>query len=131
MKKLLVTILAFTYLAVSSGASLNLHYCMGKLVSWDLSHPQKSKKCDNCGMDKADHNGCCKDQHKVFQIDKDQKTVEATFHLLSVFSDIIIPVYGHLPGLHTSSIAVKNPSAHAPPLPGPIPIFLLHCHFRI
>ena len=37
MKKLLITILALVYLTVSSGATVNLHYCMGKLMSWDLS----------------------------------------------------------------------------------------------
>ena len=130
MKKVLVTILAFTYLAVSSGATLNLHYCMGKLVSWDLSH-QQDAKCGTCGMKKAGHKGCCKDEHKTFQIDKDQKTTESAFHYLPLFSDVIIPTYGALAGLPVSSIAINYPTSHAPPPIRPIPIFVLHCHFRI
>ncbi|HSC39381.1 MAG TPA: hypothetical protein VLD19_15970 [Chitinophagaceae bacterium] len=130
MKKVLVTILAFTYLAASSGATLNLHYCMGKLVSWDLSHKQEGK-CRTCGMEKVGHKGCCKDEHKTFQIDKDQKTAESAFHYLPVFSDVIIPTYGALGSTPASSLAVTYPTSHAPPLISPVPIFLLHCHFRI
>jgi len=130
MKKVLVTILAFTYLAVSSGATLNLHYCMGKLVSWDLSHKQEGK-CGTCGMEKVGHKGCCKDEHKTFQIDKDQKTAESAFHYLPVFSDVIILTYGALGGTPASSLAVTYPTSHAPPLISQVPIFLLHCHFRI
>jgi hypothetical protein len=130
MKKVLVTILAFTYLVVSSGATINLHYCMGKLVNWDFSHQQQSK-CDVCGMQKADHKGCCNDKHKVFQIDKDQKTVEFSWQFLPLYTDAVIHHYGDLSAFHATSIAIENPVSHGPPLLSTIPIFLLHCDFRI
>jgi hypothetical protein len=52
MKKVLVTILAFVYLTISSGASINIHYCMEKLMNWDLTNKQNiQSKCSICGME--------------------------------------------------------------------------------
>ena len=34
MKKAIVSILAVLYLCSSAGATVHLHYCMGKLVNW-------------------------------------------------------------------------------------------------
>ncbi len=49
MKKVLTTILAFVYLSTSMGATIHLHYCMGKLASWGLID-HESKNCTKCGM---------------------------------------------------------------------------------
>ena len=130
VKKIIVTILAFLYITIASGVVVNVHYCMGRLVSWDVSQQQKSR-CATCGMKKAAHKGCCKDEHKTFQIDKDQKTVESSWQFLPIYTDAIIHHYGDLPALHTLSIAIENPVSHAPPLISTVPIFILHCHFRI
>jgi len=81
MKKLLITITALVYFAVSSGATVNLHYCMGKLMSWDLSAKSKGK-CDSCGMEKTGHKGCCHDEHKQLKVEKDQKVSESAFQFL-------------------------------------------------
>ena len=49
MKKVLAIILAFVYLTSSMGATVHLHYCMGKLASWSLID-HESKNCAECGM---------------------------------------------------------------------------------
>ncbi len=46
MKKVLTTILAFVYLSTSMGATIHLHYCMGKLASWSLID-HESKNCNS------------------------------------------------------------------------------------
>lgn len=130
MKKFLITILAFVYLAVSSGATINVHYCMGKLKNWDLMNKQGAK-CDSCGMDKTGHQGCCKDQHKTLNIEKDQKITEASFQFLNITSDGTQLRYSDLPLIYASAIVLSNPVAHAPPPLGTVPIFILNCHFRI
>ncbi len=131
MKKVVLTILAFTYLAVSSGATINLHYCMGRLISWDLSPTQQST-CDNCGMEKNVHKkGCCKDEKKVLQIEKDQKAAEQAYQFAAVSSEAIITTYAALPAVPVSSVVIGQPSDHAPPRPGNLPVFLLNCNFRI
>ena len=131
MKKVVLTILAFTYLAVSSGATITLHYCMGRLVSWDLSSSHK-KRCDNCGMEKSNHKkGCCRDEHKTLQAEKDQKAAEAAWQFAALSSEAINTVYPVLPPAPVPSIAIGHPSGHAPPGLNSIPVFLLHCNFRI
>ncbi len=129
MKKFLATILALVYLTVSSGATVNLHYCMDKLMSWDLSHKSEGK-CGTCGMEKAGHKGCCKDVHKVIQVEKDQKVSESAFQFLTISSDAVA-VYTDLPLIYPSSTVIENPTAHAPPRLGAVPIFILNCNFRI
>ena len=130
MKRFLVTILALVYLTVSSGATVNLHYCMGKLMSWDLSHKSEGK-CGSCGMEKAGHKGCCHDEHKQLKVEKDQKASESAFKFLITSSDAVVVSFTDLPIVYPSSIVLDNPTANAPPRLGAVPIFVLNCNFRI
>ena len=130
MKKFLVTILAIVYLTASSGATINMHYCIGKLMTWDLS-PKKNATCGTCGMGKTGHKGCCKDEQKIVQIDKDQKIAESTFRFLTLSPEIITVAYYNLPTVYSSSVIIENPVANAPPGLNTVPIFLLNCNFRI
>lgn len=73
MKKVFLLILTFAYLATSSGASIYLHECMGKLASVDLgTNQQTNNTCDKCHMPKKDKNGCCQDQIIILKAAKDQ-----------------------------------------------------------
>ena len=79
MKKLLLSIIALIYLANVSGASLRLHYCMGKLVRIGVMADTK-KQCSHCGMEKSESASkhCCKDEEKKITSDKDLKAVIAS-----------------------------------------------------
>lgn len=128
MKKLLVTILAVVYITVSSGATINMHYCMGKLMTVDMKQEQKGS-CGTCGMEKAGHKGCCKDEQKKLQIEKDQKISESSFQFLAVVSDISVPAYSYFS--YVQSITIDYPVSHAPPDWGAVAIFIRNCNFRI
>jgi hypothetical protein len=128
MKKLLVSILAVVYLTVSSGAIINMHYCMGKLMAVDMKQEQKGS-CGTCGMEKEGHKGCCKDEQKKLQIEKDQKISESSFQLLNFVSDISVSAYSYFS--YVQSIAIDYPVSHAPPDLGAVPIFIRNCNFRI
>jgi hypothetical protein len=130
MKKFLITITAFVYLTVSSGATVNLHYCMGKLMSWDLSAKSKSK-CSSCGMEKSGHKGCCNDEQKTFKVDKDQKVSEFNFHSLTISFEALTPTFRDLPLLYIYSAITENTAANGPPLQNAVPIFLRNRNFRI
>lgn len=82
MKKVFITILALIYLVTSTGAAINIHYCMGKVVSVGLLH-NNDGECGKCGM-KA-KGGCCKDENKIIKIKDSHK-------LVSVYPNIIEPV---------------------------------------
>jgi len=130
MKKVLVTILAFTYLAVSSGATIHLHYCMGKLVGWELTEHQQ-KHCGNCGMEKKARKGCCRDEHKTLQIEKDQKATEVAFQFTAQPPAILTVSYAGLPPVYIPVIAMGNAATHAPPSLSGVPVFIRNCNFRI
>jgi len=131
MKKLLVSILAIFYLGTSVGATVNLHYCMGQLVNWDLS-VKETHTCGKCGMEKvkAKKNGCCEDKHQVLQVEKDQKAesryqaaAPAGIAVITTFSSFsIMPV--------ASSITEEYPVSNAPPR-SKIPARIRYCIFRI
>jgi len=103
---------------------------MGKLMSWDFSNKQGAK-CGTCGMEKKAHKGCCKDEQKVFQLEKDQKAAEFAFKAFNNPSDAIIVAYSNLSFSYPSSIIIEHPTANAPPRSGQIPIYVLNRVFRI
>lgn len=128
MKKFIVAILAFSYLVTSVGATIHLHYCMDKLVTWSLSGGTESDKCDNCGMKKDDN--CCKDEKKIVKNTIDQKTSESSILNLQVFA-VLIPSFFNYEIDSYSSISTGNTTAHSPPIKGSQEIFLRNCVFRI
>ena len=66
MKRFLVTILSILYMASAMGATVEIHYCMGKNMGANFVH-KEDDKCRKCGMHKSKTNGCCKDEHKTFK----------------------------------------------------------------
>lgn len=132
MRKLVVTIVALLYLAAASGATMHLHYCMGKLVDAKAFH-KPAKTCGKCGMEKkpGKDNGCCKDEHKFVLLDKDQKATAQQLFTFKAFSAVaVIPHYFNTE-LLPAALAEYFPISHAPPLPGSTAIYLQHCVFRI
>lgn len=130
MKKLLITITALVYLTVSSGATVNLHYCMGKLMSWDLYTTTKSK-CGSCGMEKNGHKGCCNDDQKTLKVDKDQKISEPAFQLYSISSSALPSTRIELLPVYSPALVTSTPVDDFSPETGELPIFILNRDFRI
>jgi hypothetical protein len=132
MKKILIIIVAFFYLAISSGFTVHMHYCMGELADWDLGH-NKSKTCSKCGMKKSDEkdNGCCKDEHKFIKNNTDQKTAETGFHLIKLIA-VSLPVsFVEIPSVNFPSVTEESPVSHAPPRSGGVAVYIRNCIFLI
>jgi hypothetical protein len=138
MKKALVSILAIVYLSTSMGATVHLHYCMGRLVSWGLAD-RSGKSCDFCGMQKMGSSGecavginnCCHEESKQIKNDKDQKTGQEFFQIMKVepaVADLPQPVWVNAVVL---SPVLSRPVSHGPPPAGLLPVFLRNCNFRI
>lgn len=138
MKKILATILAFVYLSTSMGATVHLHYCMGKLVSWGLIN-HDSKNCGFCGMPKnADDKhgitakmGCCKDEHKQVKTSDDPKIVSSELLFLKLFPQTPATSHPALLNFRIPSFAIAYPNSNAPPNIGKVAVFLLNRNFRI
>lgn len=141
MKKFLVTILAFVYLSSNIGATINMHYCMDKLVVWRLGDGKtKSKACPYCSMAKTSQDkhcgkeskGCCKDEQKIVKLENDQKISEASpFPFSQIPSEAITPVFFDYSVEYASSLTEEYPLTHAPPRTKDVSLFVLNCVFRI
>ncbi|MEP7111285.1 MAG: hypothetical protein ABI760_25035 [Ferruginibacter sp.] len=132
MKKLFVAILAVLYMSASIGATVQKHYCMGKLADWGLGHSE-SKACNKCGMEKSvkNGNGCCKDEHKFIKNVTDQKTTEVSQLELYKLA-VSLPVsFFEFSTCDFPSVTEENPISHAPPQKNGVAVYIRNCVFRI
>ena len=132
MKKFITAILAFLYIGTSTGATVHMHYCMGKIADWGIVQ-NDSKTCGKCGMEKTDsnNNGCCKDEHKFFKDDTSQKITKNNIEICKLFSAALPASYIELPNVEFSSVTEENPISYAPPRTNPVAVYILNCVFLI
>lgn len=130
MKKFLVAIFAIFYIGTSAGATLHMHYCMGKLVDWSLGH-NDSKYCSSCGMEEADQKGCCKDEGRFLKNDTDQKITESAFQFMQV-SIVSLPAeFAEISPAVFASLAKNIPGNHSPSRTCGVAVYIRNCLFLI
>ena len=128
MKKFLVTILCFVYVAASSGATIDFHYCMGKFIGWDIGVAAPAT-CNNCGMGKEQNKGCCNDKHTILQLKKEQ--IASNINTVPVNHFLIIQhYYLSFKYLFTSFNKDVTPLTNSPPLIAHS-LLIFNCNFRI
>jgi hypothetical protein len=132
MRKLIVFILAILYLGLSTGATVHMHFCMGKMVGSNFFHNNQSDLCSKCGMQKKAAKGkCCKDENKTVKIELDQKLSVLVNHI-----DDLTPIlifhnhFNYYSTLINSSIKEVSYS-NAPPVAFKNPIYIRNCVYRI
>jgi hypothetical protein len=129
MKKWILSIILFAYFTVSTGFVVNLHYCMGSFYSWEVG-AQDKKGCDQCGMEKGEGSGCCRDEVKVIKLERDfvQTKISASQFLLPALP-VTYSFYQLLgmPKVLTHTITFS----HHSPLLSKQDTYLQHCVFRI
>ena len=80
------------YMASAMGATVHVHYCMGKFMSASLRHTDEGI-CSKCGMKKSEQKkGCCKDEQKTFKT-SDHQLAKASFDFSH--SQIVVPSISH------------------------------------
>ncbi|HLG40237.1 MAG TPA: hypothetical protein VI461_11235 [Chitinophagaceae bacterium] len=130
MKKIAAFILALFYLTVSAGATLHLHYCMGKLIGSELVH-NTSKKCGKCGMEKSNDNECCKDELTQLKIENDQNIPGSGLQTLAVFPVDISGYMAETAADQLSSSPKRVFQSQAPPSKNDIAVYIRNCVFLI
>jgi hypothetical protein len=136
MKRFIAVILTIIYMSTAMGATVQLHYCMGKLVAWELGS-SKEDHCKGCGMKlpaAGTHNSkkkCCEDEYKEIKLKKDHHSPAAAGLLVPLALEATPVTMYTLQAMPVASLAVTFPVAQAPPDPGNTPVFLLNCNFRI
>ncbi|MBK8787031.1 MAG: hypothetical protein IPN43_11205 [Chitinophagaceae bacterium] len=129
MKKFLVTILAFLYISSTIGATLHMHYCMGKLADSGLMG-NSATLCSNCGMQETG-NGCCRHEQKFVKNDTDQKTTESGFQFIQLISFAPHPFFEEALYNNFPAITLVSPINHPPSRNCGIAFYIRNCVFRI
>lgn len=122
MQKFLVIFFSMLYLTVTSGITMNLHYCGGKLKTVSL-FSNNEKGC--CGSKKKSK-GCCKDKTKTIKVEENHKaskiteTCNPSVHLVAVLSSHL------LFNLLDNNEANITSNYHSPPVLYDNPLYLKH-----
>jgi hypothetical protein len=134
MKKILTAIIAFLYITASTGATVHLHYCMGKQADWNLVKTE-SKTCNKCGMKKSAlaeaDNGCCKDEVKFIKDNSAQKITETGFNILQPINIAIPSHVDEIEYAYYSTASDKILFTHSPPLIKSVAVYILNCTYLI
>jgi hypothetical protein len=104
---------------LSTGFSVELHYCMGRFVGINF-HSSQNEKCARCGMTEK-KGGCCNDEVKFFKLADNFKNNNST--LSSIEYKAILPttqleiplVAPYLISFSTIHLPL-NPEQYGPPL---------------
>lgn len=125
MKKVFATILALVYLATSSGAVINTHYCMGEVA---FANKKEKDKCGKCGM--KNKKGCCENRVVVLKAQTEHQVIARNF---LVQPNVVL--LHHSYSLYTASVPAipLNTIVHNNSPPGPSGAFrcVLYSVFRI
>ncbi len=134
MKRLLTIIIAMSYLCLSIGITVHIHYCMGKIVGASLVEQDEDHHCSHCGMNKtSSKKGCCKDEHKVFKSTNDQLVAKMLI-VKAAFGEFVITPQISFPKEVDLASVYENPSAqaNAPPKRVPhCPLYISLRNFRV
>lgn len=128
MKKIYIGILAFLYLAVSSGIALELHYCMGEKAGMEL-YGSSSETCGKCGMTDKD-SGCCHDEFKFYKISDSHKIVSNDIDL-TASSIAVITDYNIYDWQMPINIAIPAVNNNSPPDDTGPSSRIMNCVFRL
>ncbi len=114
---------------VSTGFTVNLHYCMNKFHSWEVGTTDKDS-CQKCGMNTEKSNGCCRDEVKTMKLQQDKVPVSAAVYHFSIpaiptsfVSWFLLPV--------KEAAVIKDHRINGPPLFSKQEIYLNNCVFRL
>jgi hypothetical protein len=138
MKRVIASILTILYLSTSMGATVHLHYCMGRLVGWGLID-HDGKDCSFCGMQKKEvppgcslgKKNCCHDEHKLIQNNRDQKPSQGLNLAKAMALVLAAPPAAILDHVFLTTTPRTLSFDNGPPLDQRVPVFLRNCSFRI
>jgi len=133
MKKALAIVVAFMYLAITSGLVMQVHYCMGRKASSSLQFGETNDHgCKKCGMENG-KGKCCHDEVSFIKLQDAHKQVSTD---ISIHPPTASPAEPDLinPLLCCNAPASTEDKNYPPPAPesGQVhSLFLFNCVFRL
>nr|WP_295867759.1 hypothetical protein [uncultured Chitinophaga sp.] len=131
MKRFFAIFFAFLYTLLTSGFTVNVHYCMGKLASVKLQNVSDKDQCKKCGRPVKSMD-CCKNEAKFCKVTTSHQAAKALQQDVPVSTDLQLPVkILQTPSL--SALQLRHSSyPHDPPdIGAATPVFLRNCVFLI
>lgn len=117
-------------MAGTTGGTVHMHYCMGKLKSIDLFNKDEGV-CSKCCIVKSTKKGCCKDEQKTIKTNDHQQAKVCSEHAQPQYA--VTPdtcYYRYLAVAYKGSIAATA-KAHAPPFRRNCPIYIALRNIRV
>lgn len=111
MKRPVVAILAFLYLVIASGITVNIHYCMGDFASVDYGIPVNDA-CNVCGM--KEKKGCCHTEYKLVKIQDAHQLAKLTIEFAKAPAEPAPTTSARPEGL-LSQLQAQELRYHSPP----------------
>jgi hypothetical protein len=127
MKRILVILLMLAYSLSSSGVTISLHYCCGKLDN--ISFIKVSTRTCNMGSC-LKKTGCCNDKQISAKVIQEQEQVIKSV-LISKYSIVTPPGSYHYSHPQDTLITSDRLARVTPLLLPSIPLFIRNCTFRI
>ena len=113
---------------LSTGFSVELHYCMGKFTGIDF-HSSQNEKCARCGMTEK-KGGCCNDEVKFFKLADNFKNNNSSCNNFE-YKAIVPTAQLEIPSVTSYFISFSTPHLLVIPEPYGRPLFLRNRVFRI
>lgn len=132
MKRFATVILAVLYISTSAGATVHMHFCLGKLAKWDI-RKKEANTCGNCGMGARDakEKSCCKDEQKFIKSDADQKMADMALRLLQLMVTDLPTAFVQSFLFNFTALSEDYPVSNAPPRSNGVAFYILNRTFLI
>jgi len=130
MKKIIASITVLCYLAVTCGIVVNTHYCMNEISSVHFFETH-TEKCDKCGMDIHQSNGCCKDELSFVKLVQDQNKIQAVNYDITAPDLFVINTSVYFISTLADVAINSTHKLYPPPLLSGQDTYLLNNVFRI
>ncbi len=127
-KKLLIILLMAVYGVSSSGFTLYMHYCCGKLDKVDLSYSD-NKKCP-LSFQASDKN-CCANKQVEIKIKSDHQPEYAANKVVKLFSANYIAEESIITSFNTLPYSILSYSSTSPPLKKDVLLYKLNCVYNV
>ncbi|MBC9913963.1 HYC_CC_PP family protein [Chitinophaga varians] len=131
MKRFFAIFFAVLYTLLTSGFTVNVHYCMGKLASVKLQNVPDEDQCKRCGRPVKSMD-CCKNEVKFCKVTTSHQAAKALQQDAPVTIDLQLPVkILHTPSLSSLQLPPGGYPHEPPDIGATTPVFLRNCVFLI
>lgn len=130
MSRFLLSITMLCLVALSSGLTLNVHFCMNQVQDVSL-FATDDHLCGTCGMQQEESGGCCHQERQLVKLIHDQWPPHFIHYNIAPASAFLLPVQTTLAVKEDRLLVPTDNQLLHPPDILSIPLFLRHRVFRI